>query len=107
MHKYYPNEKQLSDLAENAYAAVLTFAEVAKGLTSYDSKSVLAALNKSCSVNVPLFAIVDFCKPGPIAKAPRLFNTEAYQLTVNNGEYVLAKPGLIDTAAALDQSAGI
>lgn len=106
MQKYYPSAVP-DELAENAWAAVMVFAKVAKGLTSYDSASVLAALNKQCSLSVPLFTTLDFCQAGPLAKAPRLFNTKVYALTVSNGSYVLATQNPVDVSSALANSSGV
>lgn len=106
MQKDYPSAVP-DELAENAWAAVMVFAKVAKALNSYDSASVLAALGKQCSLSVPLYTTVNFCQAGPLAKAPRLFNTKVYALKVHNGAYVLANPTPVDVATALANSAGV
>jgi ABC-type branched-subunit amino acid transport system substrate-binding protein len=108
MKKYYPNDNP-DLLAEDAYASVMVFADVAKSqnLTAFNSASVLAALNKSCSVSPPLFATVDFCHAGPVAGAPRLFNMKSYQLTVKGNEYVLRNNAQIDSSSALSHSSGL
>ena len=107
MKKYEPAQKALEEQGEDAWAAVMAFATVAKGLPNYESQTVLTALSKECSLNVPLFRTVDYCKPGPVAKAPRLFNTSAYELKVQGDNYVLYKPDPVNAASVLGASAGV
>jgi ABC-type branched-subunit amino acid transport system substrate-binding protein len=106
MQKYEPSSPR-EEQGEDAWAAVIAFAQVAKGLSNYDPQTVLTALGKECSLDVPLFGTVDFCKPGPLAKAPRLFNTKAYYLKIQGSNYVLDQPAPVDAASVLATSPGL
>jgi len=106
MQKYEPPSPR-AEQGEDAWAAVMAFAQVAKGLPNYDSQTVLTALGKECSLTVPLFGTVDYRKPGSLAKAPRLFNTKAYYLKVQDSNYVLDQSAPVDAASVLATSPGL
>jgi branched-chain amino acid transport system substrate-binding protein len=91
MAKYEPYA-ELSDLSINSWAAVKLFEIAAQtALTRYhriDAASIYKVMPTLTNVNLGVTAPISFNKPGPIAGAPRIFNTEVFFSEVKHGVLV-------------------
>jgi ABC-type branched-subunit amino acid transport system substrate-binding protein len=80
-----PQYNTADTVSINAYFGLLTFADVAKGLTTFDGTSVLAALNKASNVQVG-GRTLDFTKQNTRPGLNRIFNTQVFTFRVSGGK---------------------
>jgi ABC-type branched-subunit amino acid transport system substrate-binding protein len=85
------------------YSAVHTFAELANAIDGeITAESVAAQAAKTSEVDAIGYpAPVDWTKPGPVASAPRLFNTNVLMYEIKDGTYSLVSPEPVDVTSVL------
>jgi ABC-type branched-subunit amino acid transport system substrate-binding protein len=89
------------------WAAFEVFLQVARGLTRFDTPSMLAALRGSTAVDTGgLVPALDFTRNRPLPGLERLFNATVTYQRFDDGRFVELRPGFQDLAGVLSTPAG-
>jgi branched-chain amino acid transport system substrate-binding protein len=89
----YPKDT-FDEQVEDAWVSVYVFAEIAKGLSTVNASTVLAALNKATDVTDPLLPKpLNFTTPNSDPAFARIFNTSIVALKVNGSSASLLYGG--------------
>lgn len=89
------------------WAAFEVFLQVARGLTRFDTASMLAALRGAVAVDTGgLVPALDFTRNRPLPGLERLFNSTVTYQRFDDGRFVELRPGFQDLAGALTTPAG-
>jgi branched-chain amino acid transport system substrate-binding protein len=94
-----------NELAENSYNGVLTFADIAKGLSDVTAANFLAAVKQANNVDTGLTAPVDFAAvPGPVASLSQIIEFTVFPYVWKNNAPQAAGNAL-DVKSAVIQGA--
>jgi ABC-type branched-subunit amino acid transport system substrate-binding protein len=103
LKKYGDPSKSQDDLVKNAWLAFQVFAAAAKGQTTVDRASVLAAMNQLQYDPQGMAPKLDFTKQNTTVfggAVPRAFNTSVMYAQVKNGKIVAIKRQFVDPFTA-------
>jgi len=76
------------DVAENAWAAVYLFAQIAKALPAVTAAAVQAGVTSVTDFDIGLLPPIDFSKPLTAIPGIHLFNPDVFYTRVHNGKFV-------------------